>query len=383
MFVSARRIIHRKIYLTLDKNWELLTLPERRRYLSEDRLGLAVKVLPELAAHGVLSYARQLFINLGWDFTPTNLQPFNHYFQCFDRIQELSISRLDTPGFLENFDTYFANVVPTLQSLHLEGPIGETRDILDFICRFPHLDDLSLKMSISTDPRDQRTWSSGTLPVVKSMPPFRGRLKLDGIIERRGSLLQQLTSLPGKRSFRSVVFRNCESEAAQPIVSACCSTLASVSTTWGKFSKHQPTLSQNHHSEDATAERGLPLNLTDATNLRSLTLRASFGIISLPNDVLFQTLSTISSPFFSEFILEVEKVPKNLEPGNDAWGWWGRWAELDEMFERIDMERGFRVVFRAEEVDRELNFTAQAEGQLPLMAARKRVIFEIGPFPEK
>jgi len=339
-------------------------------------------MLPELAAHGVLPYARQLFINLGWDFTPTNLQPFNHHFQRFDRIQELSISRLDTPGFLKSFDTYFASIVPTLLSLHLEGPTGETRDILDFICRFPHLDDLSLKMSISTDPRDRRTWSSRTLPVVKNMPPFRGRLKLDGIIERRDSLLQQLSSLPGKRSFRSIVFRNCESEAAQPIVNACCGTLESVSTTWGKFSECRSILQQRNRSEEATAERGLPLNLTDATNLRSLTLRVAFGIISLPNDVLFQTLSTITSPFFSEFVLEVEKVPTNLEPGNDAWGWWGRWIELDEMFERIDMERGFRVVFRAEEVDRESNFTAQAEGQLPLIVARKGVVFEIGPFPE-
>ena len=136
-------------------------------------------------------------------------------------------------------------------------------------------------------------------------------------------------------------------------------------------------------SKDATAERGLPLNLTDARKLRSLTLRAAFGIISLPNDLLLQTLSTITSPSFSEFVLEVESVPTNLEPGNDAWTWWGRWIELDEMFERMDMEREFRVVFRAKEVDGESNFTAQAEGQLPLMAARKRVVFEIGPFPEK
>jgi len=242
MFASARRIIHQKIYLSFEKNWELLTLTERRRYLSEDRVGLAVKVLSELAARGVLPYARQLFINLERDFTPTNLQPFNHHFQCFDRIQELTISMLDTPGFLESFDTYFANIVPTLRSLHLEGPTGETRDILDFICRFPYLDDLSLKMSIPTDPRDRRTWSSGTLPVIKCMPPFRGRLRLDGIIERRGSLLQQLASLPGKRRFRSIVFRNCESETEQPIIDACCGTLESVSTTWGKFSKCRSTL---------------------------------------------------------------------------------------------------------------------------------------------
>jgi len=33
MFVSARPAIHRKVYLTSEKNWELLTVPERRRYI--------------------------------------------------------------------------------------------------------------------------------------------------------------------------------------------------------------------------------------------------------------------------------------------------------------------------------------------------------------
>jgi len=53
------------------------------------------------------------------------------------------------------------------------------------------------------------------------------------------------------------------------------------------------------------------------------------------------------------------------------------------MFERIDIERGFRVVIRAENVDKELNFIAQAKNRLPLMAEREGIVFEIGPFPEK
>ena len=121
----------------------------------------------------------------------------------------------------------------------------------------------------------------------------------------------------------------------------------------------------------------------NATNLRSLTLRVDFEVIRCPYDVLSRTVSTITSSFFSEFILEVERVPKTLESPRGAWKWWERWAELDEMFERIDIERGFRVVIRAEEVDRESNFTAETGNWLPLMAARKGVVFEIGQFPEK
>lgn len=239
MFVSARRVIHRKICLTSEKNWELLTVPERQRYIRGDRKGLAIRVLSGIAEHGLLLYARHLLINLNKNFTPANLQPFNHHFQSFDRIQELRIYWLHTPAFLENFDTYFANFVPTLRSLHLDTPTGDTRDILDFICRFPHLDDLTLKMSASsTNPHDWRTWRSASLPVVKSVPPFRGRLKLGGMNEWYGYLLRQLTSLPGKRCFRSIDFRSCESEAEQPIIDACTSTLESISTTWTKFGKY-------------------------------------------------------------------------------------------------------------------------------------------------
>ena len=103
-------------------------------------------------------------------------------------------------------------------------------------------------------------------------------------------------------------------------------------------------------------------------------------MIRCPYEALSRTLSTITSPFFSEFILEVEAFFGTHEK---AQYWWGTWTELDEMFERIDIERGFRVVIRTESVDKGLNLTAQAEDRLPLMATRKGIVSEAGPFPEK
>ena len=233
MFISARRTIHRKIRLTSDKNWELLTVPERQRYIRGERQEFAVRVLSEFAAWGLLPYAHHLSININKNFTPANLLPFNHHFQCFDRVQELTIDWLDTPGFLEHFDTYFTNFVPTLRSLHLYYPTGDTRDILDFVCRFPHLDDLTLKM----DPAGWETWKSGSLPIVKSVPPLRGRLKLDWISGWRDDLLLQLISLPGKRRFRFIDFRHCYPGTEQSTIDACSGTLESVSTTWRRFGK--------------------------------------------------------------------------------------------------------------------------------------------------
>ena len=233
MFVSTRHVIHRKICLTWERNWDLLTIPEKQKYIRGERQDIAVRVLSAIAAHGLLPYARHLYIHLNRNFTTANLQPFNDHFQHFDRIQELSIYWLHTPDFLcGNFDVYFQNFVPTLRSLHLDTPTGDTRDILDFICRFPNLDDLTFKMGPG-DPRDWRTF--GPLPVVEKMPPFRGRLKLGNIDERCGHTIQQLISLPGKRCFRFIDFRSCTFKAEQPIIDACSGTLESISTTWGRF----------------------------------------------------------------------------------------------------------------------------------------------------
>lgn len=234
MFVSTRPLIHRTIHLTWEQNWEVLTLRERQRYIRGDRQGIAVKVLSGIAAHGLLPYGRQLFIHLNKNFTPANLRPFNDHFQRLDRIQELTIYWLHTPSFLVQFDTFFANFVPTLRFLHLNTPTGDTRDTLDFICRFPHLDDLTLRMS-SENPHDWRTWKSATLPVVKHIPPFRGRLKLCAINEWYGCILQQLMSLPGKRRFRFVDFRSCPSEVEQLVIDACSGTIETLSTTWKKY----------------------------------------------------------------------------------------------------------------------------------------------------
>jgi hypothetical protein len=125
------------------------------------------------------------------------------------------------------------------------------------------------------------------------------------------------------------------------------------------------------------------LNLVDVTNLRSLTLRVDFEAIRYPYHVLSDTLHTITSPSFSELVLEVEFIQGNIGPANNAWTWWGTWTVLDQMFERMEIERGFRVVIRAQKVDKDMSFFEQARNRLPRMDARNGLVFETGPFPEK
>lgn len=385
MFVSTRPIIHRKVSLTYEQNWEVLTLREKQRYIRGDRQDIALKVLYGIAAHGLLPYGRHLTINTNKVLTPANLQPFNHHFQRLDRIQELSIYWLDTPGFLEQFDTFFENLVPTLRSLHLARPTGDTRDILDFICRFPHLEDLSFSTS-SENFHDWETWRSASLPIVKKIPPFRGRLKLGRISEWHGHILQQLISLPGKPRFRFVDFQSCPAVVEQLIIDTCSGTIETLSTTWKKFCECDlPNYATSvlSYTEVAIGEKGLPFNLTKVKNLRSLALRVDFEAIRYPYNVLSQTLHTITSPSFSEFVLEVGWIPWNVEPAANAQIWWGTWTELDKMFEGMDVERGFKVIIRTERVDNRSNFIAQARDRLPLMDARNGLIFEIGQLREE
>ena len=78
----------------------------------------------------------------------------------------------------------------------------------------------------------------------------------------------------------------------------------------------------------------------------------------------------------------MERVPALLEPARYAWRWWGTWTKLDKMFERIDVERGFKFIITVEEMDRESNLISQAENRFPLMAARKGIVSKIEPFPD-
>ena len=120
-----------------------------------------------------------------------------------------------------------------------------------------------------------------------------------------------------------------------------------------------------------------PLNLADVKNLRSLILQVDFQEVE--HEPLSQTLFTVTSPFFSEFILDVGLIVEDPDQVYEDWERWGTWAEIDEMFVRMDVERGFRMVIRAEKFDTDLHFIAQARIRLPLMDARGRLVFEIEP----
>lgn len=135
--------------------------------------------------------------------------------------------------------------------------------------------------------------------------------------------------------------------------------------------------------EEAAVGEQSPLNFVNVKNLRSLTVRTNFERIKQGSEVLSQALHTITSPFFSEFVLEVAHVFGAAEAIKGGWGRQETWAQLDDMFAMIDTERGFRVVVRAEGVNMDSNFFAQARIRLPSMNAKGRLVLEICKFVER
>ena len=152
------------ISLTWERNWDLRTIPEKQGCIRGEKLGIAIRELSGIAAHGLLLCARCLYIHLDRNFTPGHFRPFNNDFQHFDRTQEMSIYWLYTLDFLEDFNAYFANFVPTLRPLYLDTPTGNTQDILGFVYRFPHLDDLTSRVSNRLSTSTPIPWNLSQLP---------------------------------------------------------------------------------------------------------------------------------------------------------------------------------------------------------------------------
>lgn len=89
-----------------------------------------------------------------------------------------------------------------------------------------------------------------------------------------------------------------------------------------------------------------------------------------------RALSTITSPVFCEFVLELGKLPSQFS--RPSFEHWGHWQDgIDKLFEKRFAERGdFRLIIRTGKLyDREM-FQAHARESFPLLARRDCIRFE-------
>ena len=142
--------------------------------------------------------------------------------RALETVDTLTIQLLDLHQFLPIFGRCFSQFVPTLRSLALEDARCENaHQLMEFVCRFPHLDDLALIKPCGPGGSgfvNAPPWSEGPRP--QQHLPFSGHLVLNGT----GPLVQCLLDLPGGVRFHSISTSSCLKDLAK-LLGACSSTL--------------------------------------------------------------------------------------------------------------------------------------------------------------
>jgi len=163
-------------------------------------------------------YIREVTLQLSQLAHPENVLRLQQL-RAFETVRTLTIDRLELPRILPIFESCFSQFVPTLRSLGLRDPRCEDiHQLMEFICRFPHLDDLTFTESYGPPLADAPL---GSKPPRPQRPiPFGGHLYLDGMVD---NLIRCLVDFPGGIRFRSIEVRS--GDGFGELLMACSSTL--------------------------------------------------------------------------------------------------------------------------------------------------------------
>ena len=254
--------------------------------------------------YGLLVHAREVYINTSPSFVP---ETFETYLPHFTRVHTPRISGFDVARFLPAFERYFAQFVPTLRSLDLPYVTGGIQEVLEFICKFPHLNNLFLTPSGSyrTDIRPPSRLS------VEHSPPLKGTLVLGGWAT---SFVRFLLKVPGGLHFRSINAGDVNKGELEEILVACSSDLEVLSfhPLSRKFTQYYLPSSKIRYKSLNQPPYPAPdaVDLSRNLALSRLQLRVNHTYdLALALSALRKTLSTISSPVFSEFTLKLDGIP--------------------------------------------------------------------------
>ena len=188
--------------------------------------------------------------------------------------------------------------------------------------------------------------------------------------------------LPNGVNFRSVELEATSGYEAQHILNACANTLENltispsdpIGTPWLSFlSSGAREYSTNFIPAGDSELRSL--TLAGVTVLRRLTFRMTFPQGFFFDRALFrETLSTITSPVFREFAVELREPPSPRL----ALEYLSRWEEIDKLLEEQFAKHGnFKVIIRmGNPCDQEF-FRRHAKEGFPFLARRGCVGFDV------
>ena len=220
LFCSARRIIHRRLYVVNPGGTDTLG---RRRY--EYGYHSQLRTFSTVVRCGLACYTQELTIAVGEEFTPVALWKHLSYFQMFARLTSLTLHHFSPTPFLPVFEQYFGHLAQQMRSLEFIQPSAPRDNMMYFICQFPNLDDLGFKPfpPQNLDPSKEYNMSS-----IQSSPTLGGTLR---IMTRKGwsvDRLECLTRLPSGLRFRSIEFLRCTGASPDVIIRECAPTLQSL-----------------------------------------------------------------------------------------------------------------------------------------------------------
>ena len=381
MFASTRPLIHQTLYLTVANNQSILTRREKEKLRASktDYNRLALRFVSHMGERGLFQYTRRIYILYFW-FTPHILLPHLRHFQTLDRVHTLTIEFCSSRSW--RWGTYhktcFVHFYPTLTSLTIRCPVGNSQSILQFALQFPNLENLSLERV------ERPEWSDLCWPDFNDFdrpPPLCGNLRLAGC-----ETIEQWPVDPAHQLSSIVHFRSVElmdflpGAPATHILNTCAHNLEDLTVVphiTGSINSHSlPRPRQNNWLTFLSPGQLMLLDFTKLTILRRFTLRvppapSSTSYVS----TLLSALSTIVSPAFRELVFELSHYSSpfsGLSPEDQD-----QWRGVDNLLEERFAERGdFRVVVRSSERCDSLTFEGFARDNFPLMANRGCIHFE-------
>jgi len=218
--LTAKPFVHRTLFITPRPRVTKHKGPNSPGRQTEFK-GLAI-----LDERKFLQHTRHLSI-----FLPANplfahdLQPHTRHLRTLTNVRSFKTRWLDTPSFIARMETFFGGFLDSLQSLELEFPRGDHKQILYFVCRFPNLRDLRIK---GLQDYTHSIRSGGPHPDIETSPLLNGTLDLElNTGSDRGAqlVLNNLVMLPSGLKFRTIRLLGCTGNNPQLLVDACAPTL--------------------------------------------------------------------------------------------------------------------------------------------------------------
>ena len=358
--------------------------------------------LSALSERNLLQHTRHLSMSLPRNpLFAHDLQPHTQQFRAIANLRSLETRWLDTPSFIPKMEEYFGTFLGSLQSLEMDSPRGDHKQILYFVCQFPNLRDLKIN---GLQDYSHAMRNGGPHFDIRTSPPLNGTLDLrpstnqgstwphlmDGRFAWSDSrdpqhILGNLVTLPSGLKFRVLKLSGCNN--LQLLVDACAPTLERMEFTerFGALVLHggecrlssfvhviqlsdapqHPQLSFEQHP----AFRKLEIKLTEGTN------------IGRAPRWLSETLSTITSNVFTELTISIPiaLVSFVLQTGGE--NHLREWCLVDNVLDRLCLREDVMLVVRLQRWMVGDRFQELIERCFPLMWENGRVMLEVPPPP--